>query len=435
MDTAMAGVSDDDAGFAIVGASGTAAATKYLSCRYIERGIVFQPARVITPCCVNPANGLSPELVPFNGGSFSIDAMLEARAQLIKRHKAGDIAKECQGCPRLTEAEWNTEQMGEYAIDEVTIAHFTSCNIRCNYCYTVTRPEWNAPLSKAPRLLPIFQQLIDRKLLAPYATVKFSGGEPTLSPEFEPLLMLLNNYGVSSIVYTNATKRSDAIIDALKRDKVELICGIDAASIKTYKAIKKMNYHDKVWKVLAEYCAALPSDAVNKVWAKFIFCLENYQEAEHFVHLAAAAGAKHVYYDLDSSRVEGRVAHADNSVLPEIITDYIAVLRHECEKQGVTVDFAQSGLVWLTPERVRRIEREIERLRQLPDDMSYLTDYTPQLFDWAPGNPYSKSDFLKTALIAAQAGLIWLSPERTHQMASELAAFGQTNAVDAHVLQ
>src|SRR5580704_7730449 len=361
MDTAKPTGIGGDAGLAIVGAS-SGAAKKYLSCRYIERGIVFQPARVITPCCVNPANGLSPELVPFNGGSFSIDAMLEARAQLIKRHKAGDIAKECQGCPRLTEAEWNTEQMGEYAIDEVTIAHFTSCNIRCNYCYTVTSPELTAPLSKAPRLLPLFQQLIDRKLLAPYATVKFSGGEPTLSPEFEPLLMLLNNYGVCSIVYTNATKRSDAIIDALKRDKVELICGIDAASIKTYKAIKKMNYHDKVWNVLAEYCAALPCDAVNKVWAKFIFCLENYQEAEHFVRRAAAAGAKHVYYDLDSSRVEGRVAHADNSVLPEIITDYIAVLRHECEKQGVTVDFAQSGLVWLTPERVTRIEREIERL-------------------------------------------------------------------------
>jgi organic radical activating enzyme len=429
MDTAQLARVGDDAGLAIVGAS-SRAAKKYLSCRYIERGIVFQPTSVITPCCVNPASALTPELVPFNGGSFSIDAMLEARAQLIRRHKAGDIAKECQGCPRLTEAEWNTEQMGEYAIDEVTIAHFTSCNIRCNYCYTVTRPE-SSPLSKAPRLLPVFQQLIDRKLLAPYATVRFSGGEPTLSPEFEPLLTLLNNYGVCSIVYTNATKRSDAIIDALKRDKVELICGIDAASIKTYKAIKKMNYHDKVWKVVAEYCAALPSDAVNKVWAKFIFCLENYQEAEHFVRRAAAAGAKHVYYDLDSSRVEGRVAHADNSVLPEIITDYIAVLRHECEKQGITLDFAQSGLVWLTPERVKRIEREMERLRRLPDDTSYLTD-----FDWAPGNRrISKSDFLKMALIAAQAGLIWLSPERTDQMARELAALGQTSAVGARVLQ
>jgi hypothetical protein len=163
--------------------------------------------------------------------------------------------------------------------------------------------------------------------------------------------------------------------------------------------------------------------------------LENYQEAEHFVRRAAAAGAKHVYYDLDSSRVEGRVAHGDNSVLPEIITDYIAVLHHECEKQGITVDFAQSGLVWLTPKRVNRIEREIERLRQLPDDLSYLTEFTSQPFDWAPGNSRSKSDFFKMALIAAQAGLIWLSPERTDQMARELAALGQTSDVDARVLQ
>ena len=185
MDTAKLARVGDDAGLAIVGAS-SRAAKKYLSCRYIERGIVFQPTRVITPCCVNPANSLTPELVPFNGGNFSIDAMLEARAQLIRRHKAGDIAKECQGCPRLTEAEWNTEQMGEYAIDEVTIAHFTSCNIRCNYCYTVTSPEQTATLSKAPRLLPVFQQLIDRKVLAPYAIVKFSGGEPTSRQNSSP---------------------------------------------------------------------------------------------------------------------------------------------------------------------------------------------------------------------------------------------------------
>ena len=73
----------------------------------------------------------------------------------------------------------------------------------------------------------------------------------------------------------------------------------------------------------------------------------------------------------------------------------------------------------------------MERLRQLPDDTSYLTD-----FDWAPGNQrISKLDFLKMALIAAQAGLIWLSPERSDQMARELAALGQTSAIDARVLQ
>jgi hypothetical protein len=34
---------------------------------------------------------------------------------------------------------------------------------------------------------------------------------------------------------------------ALAKDKVELILGVDATTIQTYKAIKKMNYNEKVW--------------------------------------------------------------------------------------------------------------------------------------------------------------------------------------------
>jgi organic radical activating enzyme len=393
MDTTGQNGQIEHPGLAIVGAA--AATSKYLSCRHLERGMVFSPGRVITPCCMNPATGLVPELVPFNGKDFSIDAMLEARAQMISRHKAGDIVNECRACPRLTERQWDAAEIGSYAIDDVTVAPFSSCNIRCNYCYTVTNPEQTSPLSKAPRVLPVFEELIERKLLAPHATVRFSGGEPTLSPEFEPLLTLLNNYGVRSVVYTNATKRSDAIMDALQRDQVELVLGIDAASTQVYKAIKKMNYHDKVWKVVAEYCAAMRPDAVNKVWAKFIFCLENYHEAANFVARADSAGAKYIYYDFDSTRV--RPGDLRNSVgLPEEVTGYVALLRHECMKRGIIVEFAEAGLAWLTPERTRRIEGELERLDHVEGAASLAAAM--------PGT--GQLDVRRLALIAAQAGLL-----------------------------
>ena len=391
---------EQTAGLAIV-ATSTAARTKYLSCRHLERGMVFNPGRVITPCCMNPATGLVPELVPFNGKDFSIDAMLRARERIVSRHKAGDITKECQRCPRLTEGEWTVAEMGNYAIDEVTVAPFSSCNIRCNYCYTVTNPDQTSPLSKAPRVLPVFEELIERKLLAPHATVRFSGGEPTLSPEFEPLLTLLNNYGVRSIVYTNATKRSEAIIEALKRDKVELILGIDAATVGVYKAIKKMNYNEKVWKVVAEYCAAMRPDAVNRVWAKFIFCLENYREAEHFVRRADAAGAKYVYYDFDTTRV--RSDDLRNGVgLPEEVAHYVAVLRYECMRRGIMVEFAEAGLAWLTAERVAHIERELGQLQRGQESRLAFEEAAP--------SGKKQLDVLKLSLIAAQAGLIGFAP-------------------------
>jgi hypothetical protein len=361
-DLTQASLADEQmtGGSSAASAPAPAEAERYLSCRFLERAVTFYPGRV-TACCANPASGKTPTIVSF--AELSAESLLAGREKIIARHKAGDIHRACQGCPRLTEEEWQRPgALNPYAIDEVTIAHFTSCNIRCNYCYTVTRPELAAPLSKQPRILPAFQQLIERNLLAPDATVRFSGGEPTLSPEFEPLLKLLTNHGVRSVVYTNATKRSEAIMEALAKDKIELVMGIDATTIQTYKAIKKMNYNEKVWKVVAEYCGVLPANATNKAWAKFIFCVENYHEAGHFVERAHAAGARDVYYDFDSSRVYGN-AERGGVALPEEICDHLAILRHGCAKRGINVEFAQSGLVWLTPERQARVEREIERLR------------------------------------------------------------------------
>lgn len=345
-----------------IGTSPSATLAKYLSCRFIERGLVFQPTRVISPCCANPAAAGTPVLARFDGSEFSVDAVIEARSGIIARHKAGTVEPACRGCPRLQVGDW-ADAMSPYLVDEITIMPFSSCNIRCNYCYTMVKGPWTSPLSTAPRVLPVIQSLIDRKLLDPNATVRFSGGEPTLSPEFNPMLELLTTYGARCVVYTNATKRSDAIMQALRRDKVELVLGIDAASVEVYKTIKKMNYFDKVWKVVADYCGAVQPGAVNKVWAKFIFCVENYHEAAPFVRRAEAAGAKHVYYSLDASRGPRRLRE-HLGALPDIVTDYIAILRHECAKRGIVAEFGQAGVPWLTPERIERIERELDRLKR-----------------------------------------------------------------------
>jgi organic radical activating enzyme len=341
-------------------ADAAAPAARYYSCRHIERGLAII-GRSVSACCGNTATLLRPTIVPSFTSEITPEAIIEGRARIIDRHKAGDIVPECRGCAHLQEYEWGPNCLSPYLVDEVTDAHFTSCEIRCNYCYTVRKPEMTATLSKAPRILPILERLVVGNHLDPNATVRFSGGEPTLSTEFDPLLRLLVDYGVRCIVYSNAVKRSDAIMHALSRDKIELVLGIDAATVEVYKAIKKMNYNEKVWRNVADYCAARLPNATNKVWAKFIFCIENYHEAAHFVQRAAEAGATHVYYDFDRSRVNDAELRTGLG-LPEEVAEYAALLRHECRRRGIVAEFAQAGLGWLTPERQERMEREFERL-------------------------------------------------------------------------
>ena len=349
----------------------------YLSCWHLERGLVFFPGR-LTACCANPITGMQPELAKFSGGTVDIDAIAETRRQIIEEHKAGRIIKDCQHCPKLIEVVPDDPRLGSYPIADVTIAHFTSCNIRCNYCYTVIDGSVKANISKVPPILPTFQELVERKQLNPGSRIRFSGGEPTLLPEFDALVKLLSDYGCQSIIHTNATRLSPSIIEGLARDTVELVLGMDAATDETYRAIKKMNYNEKVWANAGAYVAARRPEAKNKIWFKFIFCMENYTEAVQFVERAASVGATHVYYDFDESRpaklafdeTGGAILRNGNGrdePLPEEVADWCAALRYECFKRGIDAQFCYIGYAWLTPERTARMEAELARLKTEED--------------------------------------------------------------------
>lgn len=323
---------------------------EYLSCEYLQSGLVFLPNR-IAACCVSHHDGLAgqPILASFTGGEFPINTITSNRANIIAMHKAGDVHPECDGCPLLTRASWGKPK---YFVEKITIANFTQCNLRCSYCYTVNVPELTIPINEVYSVLPPLQQLIEHGLLSPNAIVRFSGGEPTILREFDDILDTMINFGPSLIVYSNGVVPSRAIVRALQRKKVELVLGIDAASPEVYARVKGVDRCNVVWNNVRTYALIDP----QAVWAKMIVRYDNIMDVLPFVIRAEKAGINKIYYDLDAG------AAGKHAALDQVI-QAVALLKYESEKRGIIAECAQAGTQALSELNVeRRIFEAFESL-------------------------------------------------------------------------
>jgi molybdenum cofactor biosynthesis enzyme MoaA len=323
---------------------------EYPSCEYLQSGLVFFPNR-IAACCVSHTNGLlgQPILSPFSGGVIPINTITTNRSRIIALHQDGGVYPQCDGCPRLIKAQWGQP---EYPVEEITIAHFTHCNLRCSYCYTINTRGMTIHPNEVYSLLPVFRQLIEQKMLSPNAIVRFSGGEPTILPEFEDLLDMIISYGPRLIIYSNAVVLSQAILRSLARKKVELVLGVDAASPEVYKRIKGADRCNVVWSNVASYARVDP----DAMWVKMIVRYDNMTDVLPFVNRVEAVGARKVYYDLDAG------AAGMLSELEQVI-QAAAHLKFECEKRGIATACAEAGSQALAQHDVeKRIEAAMDAI-------------------------------------------------------------------------
>jgi molybdenum cofactor biosynthesis enzyme MoaA len=346
----------------------------YHSCEYIEGGVVFYPKK-ITACCVSHGPKGQPKLIDFDGGELPLEDIQEWRRNTIAAHKRGEFVPDCDGCPLLVKRAWG--QQTEHSIHMVTIVHYSHCNLRCGYCYTVTAPHLNIKPKKVYDLLPIFKQLIETRALSPKAEIRFSGGEPTILGEFEDLLDLVSAYGPRIRIYTNVVVRSEAVLRALAKKRVELVMGIDAATDEVYKAVKGRNVNKQVWDNVAAYVAIDPDNC----WAKMIIRRDNICDVKAFVDRCVECGVRKVYYDLD-----GNIGAIEEKA-DDIYVNALALLKYECEKQGIETACAEVGTNSFSndavlahvevayDELVRRDEETGERMQVLRQMERYGIDW------------------------------------------------------------
>ncbi len=307
---------------------------KYVSCKFIEGGLVFNINK-LQFCCV-PNHGLGcVSICDFNKKEIPIDKVLTLRDE-VRSQNQKDGYPLCEGCGHLENRSWGEKK---YLFDELILTHFTKCNLSCDYCYTVN-DGIDYP-GESYDVYPFLKQMIQNEQLAPGSNIFWGGGEPTLLRNFDQTLELLIQYGSKSHkINTNATRFSNPIKKGLSNNLLEIVCSIDAGTPETYKQIKKGDFFYKVWKNLKEY-----ADTGGKVTAKMIVTQTNAHEVVRFVDMVEKNSVRYVQYDVN----QYEPGYSDDLI------DKIALLVHECRKRGIHTS-KSNGLAMLGDSMKNRIE-------------------------------------------------------------------------------
>ena len=303
------------------------------SCEYLESGLSFYFDR-ITACGVTHHQTGMPLLARYAGGPLPIEKIATQRAEIHRENQNGGHAA-CRSCPNLVRRIWPAPKPG--SIRWLGLTHFNGCNIACDYCWL----QWaeNSPrLSRENRrvgydVTPVVRQLIEDGMLASDATVDWGGGgEPTIMPEFDAVFCMLAQTGVTQWLHTNAVRLPEPVrAHAVDFGRLRVLCSVDSGTPETYRAIKKNDQFERVWKHLAFY-----HRHGAMVVAKYIMQENNCDRTnlKRFIQRAREAKVDVVLPDIDLRFPDPK---------REII-EALAFLRYEAVRACLPLQFGSTGV-------------------------------------------------------------------------------------------
>ena len=282
---------------------------KFLSCKWLEHGIIFDHENILRVCCsqCNEGGGRPVLRGQFYGGSLDWGGIFAQKREMRQFQRRGEVYPSCKGCVLLKEDEWDDEDY----IGMLLLTHWIDCNCRCIYCPAVSDEDLKKR-NKHYNIVPVLQDLCDKKLLKKDAYISIAGGESTIYPEFEDMLHLLLDYGCNNIlINSSGIKFSPAIAKGLEERKLQLTVSVDSGCRETYEKLKLVPTYEKVCENLIKYGIAQGEDH-NRVCSKYIIVPgynDNAKEIDMWLHNTKLQGLKHVSIDVDWRWVQKNLKH------------------------------------------------------------------------------------------------------------------------------
>lgn len=271
---------------------------KYLSCRYIEHGVDFEHTR-LTTCCFtcHPGGGGIDLLKSYKGESLNWQELFDQKRELRIQHRSGNLSSKCTGCIFLEEREWDEDDY----INFLQFNHWITCNSKCTYCYAVQNKDFYNKITPY-NVVPVVQEMINKKILRPGGEISFGGGEPTIHNDFEELITILTDNNFYNMrIHSSGIKFSPAIERAIKAGLLNVVVSVDSGGPEIYKKIKQVPRYNDVIANIKKYAAANKS-SYGLMTSKYIIIPnvnDNIDEIEKWIQETLKAGGRWLALDIE----------------------------------------------------------------------------------------------------------------------------------------
>ena len=236
----------------------------------IRGGIQILDDRIY-PCC-----GISEPMFAEKDLDYSkitVEDIRAKRNELVEQINAGNA---CQKCEQIIEKEEEDINVGK--ISYLSIGLFSTCNLRCKYCY-FTHDELSKKLTpQRTQLLPFVKKLAEGGFLKDDVQMGVAGGEPTLFEDLpETLKYLEEHFSKPSVILlsnSSVTARVNKIIEELKDCKLSktLYTSIDAGTPQTYEKIRGRDLFKNATENIINYAK---NNIFDKITLKYILMFDH----------------------------------------------------------------------------------------------------------------------------------------------------------------
>ena len=225
---------------------------EFYCCEWINSGLHFQPTRLGFCCNSSQSIGDHPQISEQYSGEYLNKNILNKIKKIKENFKKGKIFKGCKQCSLLKKQKW--DGLDEQYFDHFVFTNTHKCNSKCIYCFTNDLSE--EVLNLTYNVYPVIKQMRDEGLMKflPTSTAVFSGGEPTISNDFEQLLnFFLDNDCPNLKVHSSGILFSKSVVRGLEKGDVEIIISTDAGKKETFYKIKRVDAFNKVMANIKKY--------------------------------------------------------------------------------------------------------------------------------------------------------------------------------------